>query len=719
MRGFSKPMTYDPTLADRPTPLRNRHADVVQTRRDLGFEEPEVEVEERKCDLALENQKLRAKVAELQGAVDGARDSESLSSRKLQSFQQVNRSQNTLMRAELTKCRRKLAHTQQVCVRLRQQADWLQKHSPVLSLPADLQGLPTEESCADEAADLAQHHQKWEHDVAQLAALIKTELTNGDGSGVILGAAGGQQGNRVAELETSVRQYRQKLEMQAKEIDQLQREATESQKANSSSLGALPSVPVAQDVAALQKQLESKKEESKEHVKKLKQLATAYKQLEQVKKELEDKLTSTQTSFDIAMKESASRPQVPQRPAVSPVLVKHVTSMLTSEKTKIAEMKAAVIADFKNIPAMLQHAMEQKMPELMEVASKEWKAKYLVECDRRRKLHNLVQELRGNIRVYARVRPLNERERASCLSFPSPNEVTIRNEDLGVKKTWEFNQVFTETSTQAEVFKDVRDLVASMLDGYNVCIFAYGQTGSGKTHSMQGYGNDPGIYQRTFDELFKVMHDRSETVRIELRASITEIYNEEVRDLLVTEKKARLQIKTSKEEGVHVPGLTKQVVNRAEDVEALLAQGQKNRSVACTDMNSHSSRSHLLVQIYGTMTTPAGKQTHSCITLVDLAGSERLAKSGVTGDRAKEAININKSLSALGDVINARATKSSHTPFRNSTLTHLLQDSLTGDSKTLMLLQLNPCSDFLEETMCSLQFGARVNNVEMSNGSKK
>jgi hypothetical protein len=92
---------------------------------------------------------------------------------------------------------------------------------------------------------------------------------------------------------------------------------------------------------------------------------------------------------------------------------------------------------------------------------------------------------------------------------------------------------------------------------------------------MQGYGNDPGIYQRTFDELFKVMHDRSETVRIELRASITEIYNEEVRDLLVTEKKARLQIKTSKEEGVHVPGLTKQVVNRAEDVEALLAQGQK------------------------------------------------------------------------------------------------------------------------------------------------
>jgi kinesin family protein C2/C3 len=258
-----------------------------------------------------------------------------------------------------------------------------------------------------------------------------------------------------------------------------------------------------------------------------------------------------------------------------------------------------------------------------------------------------------------------------------------------------------------------------MLDGYNVCIFAYGQTGSGKTHSMQGYGSDHGIYQRTFIELFKVQHDRRETVSIELRASIVEIYNEEIRDLLATEKKTRLQIKQSKEEGIHVPGLTKQVVNQPEDVEALLAQGQKNRSVACTDMNSHSSRSHLLVQIYGTMTSTAGKVTNSCITLVDLAGSERLAKSGVTGDRAKEAININKSLSALGDVINARATKSGHTPFRNSTLTHLLQDSLSGDSKTLMLLQLNPCSDYLEETMCSLQFGARVNNVEMSNDKKK
>lgn len=703
MRGFSKPMTYDPTLADRPTPVRNRRTETLQAR-DLGFEEPDAEIDEKSREALEQNEKLRAKVAELQGAVDGARDSESLSSRKLQSFQQVNRSQNTLMRAELSKCRRKLTHTQQVCLRLREQVEWLMAHSPVLNLPPELHGLPKEEDCTDEAADLAQHHQRWEHDVAQLATLIKAELTTGDGTGAILGTSAGKHGNRIAELE-------QKVEMQEREIEKLHQEARQRDQGGTSP-AILPPVPQSQDVTTLQKQLETKKEESKEHVKKLKQLATAYKQLEQAKKELEDKLSSKEDSLELARKDAAARPQVLQRAAVSPVLANRVTSLVKSEKAKIAELRTAVIKDFQNIPAMLQQAIEQKMPDLMETASKDWKAKYLLECDRRRKLHNLVQELRGNIRVYARVRPLNERERASCLNFPSPNEVTINNADLGVKKTWEFNQVFTETSTQVEVFKDVRDLVASMLDGYNVCIFAYGQTGSGKTHSMQGYGNDPGIYQRTFLELFKVIDDRRETVTTELRASITEIYNEEIRDLLSTEKK-RLQIKQSKEEGIHVPGLTKQVVQRAEDVEDLLTQGQKNRSVACTDMNTHSSRSHLVVQIYANTKTTAGKQTHSCITLVDLAGSERLAKSGVTGDRAKEAISINKSLSALGDVINARATKSSHTPFRNSTLTHLLQESLSGDSKTLMLLQLNPCSDYLDETMCSLQFGARVNNVEM------
>jgi kinesin family protein C2/C3 len=390
--------------------------------------------------------------------------------------------------------------------------------------------------------------------------------------------------------------------------------------------------------------------------------------------------------------------------------------MLASEKTQIADLRASVQADFQQqIPFLLQEAMQQQLPKLQQLiqdGGKEWKEKYAIECDKRKKLHNLVQEMRGNIRVYCRVRPLNERESGKCISFPSPNEVMIRNEELGVKKSWEFNEVFNESSTQAQVFKEIKDLVVTMLDGYNVCIFAYGQTGAGKTHSMQGTPSDPGIYKRAFNELFEVAKDRRD-VKIELKASITEIYNEELRDLLNEDaKKPKLQVKMDKK-GNNVPGLVMQPVTCTEDVEKLMDMGQRNRSTAATDMNEHSSRSHLLVQIYGKIEKPNGTEHNCCITLVDLAGSERLAKSGVTGDRAKEAISINKSLSALGDVINARATKSAHTPFRNSTLTHLLQDSLQGDSKTLMLLQLNPCADYVEETMCSLQFGARVNAVEM------
>jgi len=350
---------------------------------------------------------------------------------------------------------------------------------------------------------------------------------------------------------------------------------------------------------------------------------------------------------------------------------------------------------------------------LIEAGAKEWKEKYSLECDKRRKLHNLVQELKGNIRVYCRVRPMTaaEAEAGACLSFPSPDEIKIVNENMGVKKSWQFNEVFQQNSTQADVFAGIRDLVVSMIDGFNVCIFAYGQTGSGKTHSMQGAKDNPGIYMRTFNELFKVAKERSGW-KIQLTGACLEIYNEEIIDLLVREKKAKLQVRQGKT-GNEVPGLTVKPMASAAEVDDMLTFAQENRTTACTDMNSHSSRSHLLVQIYGTMTNPEGKQFTSCITLVDLAGSERIAKSGVTGDRAKEAIAINKSLSALGDVINSRATKNSHTPYRNSTLTHLLQDSLGGDSKTLMLMQLNPCATHVEESMCSLQFGARVNAVEM------
>ncbi|CAE6919891.1 KIN14E [Symbiodinium sp. KB8] len=404
--------------------------------------------------------------------------------------------------------------------------------------------------------------------------------------------------------------------------------------------------------------------------------------------------------------------------ALPPQVVAKVQSAIAAGKKQVSEMRATVAVEIQQqLPQVLEEVMRSKAAELQKLldkGSQEWKEKYAIECDRRRKLHNLVQELKGNIRVYCRVRPMTEAEAAHgcCISFPGPDEIQISNADMGTKKSFQFNEIYRQNSSQEDLFTGIRDLVVSMLDGYNVCMFAYGQTGSGKTHSMQGTRDNPGVYTRTFNELFKVAKERTGW-KIELKGACVEIYNEEIRDLLGPgDKKQKLQVRQGKE-GNYVPGLTMQPVNNAEEVEMLLSTAQTNRTVAATDMNLHSSRSHLAVQILGTMTNPDGKQFLSAITLVDLAGSERLAKSGVAGDRAKEAIAINKSLSALGDVIAARAQKQGHTPYRNSMLTHFLQDSLGGDSKTLMLLQLNPCGSHVEESMCSLNFGARVNAVEM------
>lgn len=679
--------------------------DIQRMRETLGFEEEFVGENTGQLE------ELQNQVKALQAALESAKTSEIRSAQKLQSFQQVNRSQSTLMKGELQKCRRMLVHAQAIANCFGERADWLQSQAPQLKLPVGLQGLPTEEDAAEEAAELLQMHRRWESDLGQLQAELQAEsetlVASGNGDAELEAAR-----KRIADLEAAVKKQHREGEKQSKELEHLRSQLAAHPGA--------PSFPASPADGAPQKELEAAQKDLKDQTKKLKQLATAYKQLDQKRVDLEAQLAESQQSV-AALEAEAASPQVPVRQPLSAATVARVHELLAKERAQLAQLRAAVLDEFQRLPSMLSEAMHGQgdvIQRLVDAGAQEWKQKYNAECERRRKLHNLVQELKGNIRVYCRVRPLNPAfEVGSCISFPAPDEIRITNASMGSNKTWQFNQVYKEDSQQAEVFAGIRDLVVSMLDGYNVCIFAYGQTGAGKTHSMQGTPDNPGIYQRTFDELFKVAAERRNWT-IELRGSIVEIYNEDIRDLLwvprdAQDKRQKLQVRHSKEGGTHVPNLTTHTVSNADDVVGLLDLGQQNRSVAKTDMNSHSSRSHLLVQIQGHMATPDGKRLSSSITLVDLAGSERLAKSGVEGDRAKEAIAINKSLSALGDVINARATKSAHIPFRNSPLTQMLQDSLSGDSKTLMLLQINPCVEHVEESMCSLQFGARVNAVEM------
>ncbi|CAJ1868747.1 unnamed protein product [Sphenostylis stenocarpa] len=335
-----------------------------------------------------------------------------------------------------------------------------------------------------------------------------------------------------------------------------------------------------------------------------------------------------------------------------------------------------------------------------------------------RKLYNVVQDLKGNIRVYCRVRPFLGGQPSHYSSVGSVEDGSIsiitpsKNGKEG-KKTFTFNRAFAPTATQGEVFQDTQPLIRSVLDGYNVCIFAYGQTGSGKTFTMSGPDDlneeTIGVNYRALGDLFYLSEQRKDTISYEISVQMLEIYNEQVRDLLTTD-----EIRNSSLNGINVPDANLVPVSCTSDVINLMNLGHKNRAVGSTAMNDRSSRSHscLTVHVQGKNLT-SGSTIRGSMHLVDLAGSERADKTEATGDRLKEAQHINKSLSALGDVISSLAQKSPHVPYRNSKLTQLLQDSLGGQAKTLMFVHISPEPEALGETLSTLKFAERVSSVEL------
>jgi kinesin family protein C2/C3 len=222
---------------------------------------------------------------------------------------------------------------------------------------------------------------------------------------------------------------------------------------------------------------------------------------------------------------------------------------------------------------------------------------------------------------------------------------------------------------------------------------------------------------RTLDALFALRAERApDCARCDISISLLEIYNEAIRDLMAPHAKGAepAELKIRDVGTVSVPGLTLRAVHSREDVTAAMQAAYRNRTTFATNMNEHSSRSHCVLSVHvESVSRVTGAASRGRLHLVDLAGSERVGRSGATGDRLKEAQAINKSLSALGDVIAARAEKKAHVPFRNSTLTHLLSESLSGDSKTLMFVNASPIMCDSEETFCSLNFAQRVRTVEL------
>uniref|UniRef100_A0A8K9WWV4 Kinesin-like protein n=1 Tax=Oncorhynchus mykiss TaxID=8022 RepID=A0A8K9WWV4_ONCMY len=337
-------------------------------------------------------------------------------------------------------------------------------------------------------------------------------------------------------------------------------------------------------------------------------------------------------------------------------------------------------------------------------------------------------EVMDSVKVVVRCRPLNQKERSmghkQAVSVDE-NRGTITVNKLETTheppKTFTFDTVFGPDSKQLDVYNlTARPIIDSVLEGYNGTIFAYGQTGTGKTFTMEGVRAVPelrGIIPNSFAHVFGHIAKAEGDTRFLVRVSYLEIYNEEVRDLLGKDQMQRLEVKERPDVGVYIKDLSGYVVNNADDMDRIMTMGHKNRSVGSTNMNEHSSRSHAIFTITiecsekgmdGDQHVRMGK-----LHLVDLAGSERQGKTGATGQRLKEATKINLSLSTLGNVISALVDgKSTHVPYRNSKLTRLLQDSLGGNSKTMMCANIGPADYNYDETISTLRYANRAKNIK-------
>ncbi|KAI9009638.1 P-loop containing nucleoside triphosphate hydrolase protein [Gaertneriomyces semiglobifer] len=329
------------------------------------------------------------------------------------------------------------------------------------------------------------------------------------------------------------------------------------------------------------------------------------------------------------------------------------------------------------------------------------------------------------VKVVVRCRPFSEKEKAAGHSNiinidKKAATVGVADRKDGSPKTFTFDSVFDWESTQQEVYNmTARPIVEGVLAGYNGTIFAYGQTGTGKTFSMEGIRDVPelrGIIPNAFEHIFAEISMAEKSTQFLVRASYLEIYNEDIRDLL-NPKAGKLEVKERADIGIYVKDLRTFVIKDVQEMDRLMSFGNKNRSVGATEMNARSSRSHSIFTITveasekgtdGEEHIRAGK-----LHLVDLAGSERQSKTGATGDRLKEATKINLSLSALGNVISALVDgKSSHIPYRDSKLTRLLQDSLGGNAKTMMVATMSPASYNYEETLSTLRYANRAKNIK-------
>ncbi|KAK9709317.1 kinesin-like nuclear fusion protein, variant 2 [Basidiobolus ranarum] len=382
--------------------------------------------------------------------------------------------------------------------------------------------------------------------------------------------------------------------------------------------------------------------------------------------------------------------------------VVHLESTVTAQSQSLSQLQIQQSIDKQQIEEATK-TLETKLKDLALLSSQlceakshisQMEAKLRFEETTRRKLHNTIQELKGNIRVFCRMRPLLGPEQMDDplqLSFTNEDEMELiqNQESANRSKTiiksypFSFDKIFKPDATQSEVFEEISQLVQSALDGYPVCIFAYGQTGSGKTFTMEGPeqpdSETVGIIPRAVLQIYSTVKSlKQKGWEYVMEGQFLEIYNDTIHDLLGNgDFNKKHDIKHFPNGKTVVTDLTTVIIDSPEKMTAVMKRAGQNRAVASTHCNDRSSRSHsvFMLKLSG-RNEISGETSQGVLNLIDLAGSERLSLSGSTGDRLRETQAINKSLSCLGDVIYSLANREAHVPYRNSKLTFLLQNSL-------------------------------------------
>lgn len=479
--------------------------------------------------------------------------------------------------------------------------------------------------------------------------------------------------------------------------------------------------PTKDDVAKLNEIIAGQEKQLKESNSNQSQLVKSLNdQLAQLKAGHATELKNNENKYSAALKDcndtiSKLNSQISELEKIRQNLEKELKSELNSKSNlkseleqvkKVAGEAAVLTVKVQEMTAQIANLQEKNLAKEQE----------LKDSIRQRKLlHNQLEDLKGKIRVFCRVRPLSssEKERGCTNIATIVDEFTIACESKNGIKPFVYDSVFGPNASQEDVFEDTKRVVQSAVDGYNVCVFAYGQTGSGKTFTMQGVPGNPGVTPRAMTELFDVLNHLPSHYKWQVSCYMVEIYLDNLVDLFLPKNfkgtPPALTIKKDVKGIVVIPEATLIIVTNAKEIMEKFDEGNLMRHISSTKMNDTSSRSHLIFGVMIDVTnSETNQRTVGKLSLVDLAGSERVSKTEATAERLKEGRAINKSLSALGDVISALSSNESHIPYRNNKLTMLMSDSLGGTAKTLMFVNISPANYNQEETTMSLYYAARV-----------